>query len=187
MADYAPNYTYRYKVRYSTQGGVHTMQFRFPRSSAAGAHAQAAQYVAAFLTELESIMWTDWTILSAQYAMADSDIFLPATLPAGIAGTVDGSANPVSQRALALSFVGRSAGGHRGVVYVYGLGFQPYSSSGALDFRLYGTENANIADAATALSDGGIIDPVANDDEIITYYPYANVKYNDYWTRKIRG
>jgi len=187
MPDYAPNYTFRYKIRYSTMGGTHTMQFRFPRATAPAGAATARLYVAAFLTELLAIMWTDWTILSASYAEADSDVFLPAPLPAGIIGEVNGAGNPISQRALSLSFVGRSVGGHRHAVYVYGLAFQPYSSAGALDFRLYGTENANIDAAANALNDAGTIQPVANDNLACNYYSYANVKYNDYWTRRVRG
>ena len=44
MADYAPNYTARYRIRYRTLGQVHTAQFRLSRANANPAVAGAAAF-----------------------------------------------------------------------------------------------------------------------------------------------
>jgi len=53
------------------------------------------------------------------------------------------------------------------------------------DFRIHSAEDTIIGNAVGILNDTSP-SLVANDNEDVIWYEYANVKYNDYWTRRLR-
>lgn len=184
MADYAPNYTGRYKVRYSSLGKTHTQMWRLAR----GEHdpTALAVLVGEYLAAIEAILFSDFLILDASFALADSVIFLPADPPANPSGGVSTGGAEGSDAAVAISWNGRSDNGGKARFFQYG------TSAGALirttavaDYRLTVTENASILAGHNTLV-GATPPPVANDNGIVTWYPYVDVKANDRWVRKLR-
>lgn len=184
MADFAPNFTPRYKVRYSSLGATHTMQFRISRGSTN--FTGIATKVGAFLAAIQSTLFDDWTVLGALGAFEDSDIFLPVEEPANPTGAIAVPTVLGVHRPLSISFPGRSILGQRAILYLYGAAYFPVATVAThADYRLTSAENAPIAAAITALNE---LSPaiVGNDDATVVWYQYANQKINDHWLRKAR-
>lgn len=187
MPDFAPNYTARVKMRYAVAGATHTMQVRAPASSAPGDLPDFVDKVIAFLNSLQAKMWSDFTILGWTYALADSDIFLPTGPDTGVFGVGDVSTTGRLQaaKALATSFVGRSSAGLRASLFLYGLTWNVISFATVSDFRIFNSEDSDVS-AATGILNETAPPFVANDNNEASWYNYANLKYNDYWTRRLR-
>lgn len=187
MADFAPNFTARYKVSYSSLGLNHKMQFRIARDAGVTGLNNMVLKVTAFLDALQNARYTDWTVLSAEYSAEDSDIFLPAAAPTPVAGLADIPTNPKSQSIVTTGFVGRSNLGQKARLFVYGMGvFGPEDNVDfGDDFRVTSSENNVISDAIAVLNNGSP-NIVASDDAVVGWYSYANIKFNDYWLGQIR-
>jgi hypothetical protein len=141
----------------------------------------------AFLNALTAARYTDFTILGAASAPEDSDIFLPATPPTPAAGTAVIPANPISQSILSTGWVGRSTLGQKARMFLWGAAILgPEDTAGFADnFRLTTAENGAVS-AAVAVLNNGSPNLVASDNAVATWYPYTNLKYNDFWLRSIR-
>lgn len=186
MADHAPNYTARYRVRYFTGQANHSQTWRYPGNGDGpellGVQNAVYQYYAA----LQDKLWDDFAILSASYCLRGSDIFLPTSGPS-VSGQVDPSVlRRAYHKANALSFPGRSALGKRAIIYQYGFTESVGDEVEADDFRLTVNEDLVINACVTALQ-AAASDLVANDGEAVTWYPYANIGENDYWKGKVRN
>ena len=188
MADFAPNYTARYVIRYSVLGFEHTMQFRIGRSAGLTGLVGMTSKVTNFLATLESLMFTDWTILDAKYSAEDTSFFVPVAAPTQPAGSITIPAQFASQAILSTSFVGLSNQGHKARMFVYGLNIGPENTAftSSDDFRITGTDTADIGNAIAILNTGS--PPTkANDDNDVTWYDYVNTKNNDFHLRATRG
>lgn len=186
MPDFAPNYTARYRLRYSVLGHEHTMLFRIARGVGSTGLALMVAKAGDFLTAIEDARYTDWLELSAEYAAEDTDIFAPAALPTVSTGTAAIPAQSVSQSTYAVSFVGRSAAGQKAKFFVYGVSFDPENLVTPGDnFRITSAENAIVA-AGVAELNSGAPDIVASDNFGVSWYPYVNGKYNDHWVAAVR-
>lgn len=188
MPDFAPNFTARYVVRYSVLGLEHTMQFRIARGSGPIGLGNMIGKVTTFLNSLESLMFTDWTILDAKYSAEDTAFFTPASSPGAPAGAITIPAAPTSQSVLSTSFVGLSNQGQKARLFVYGLSIGPENTAFAStdDFRLVGGDTADIANAISILNNGAP-SIVASDDNNVVWYNYVNTKYNDFHLKGIRA
>jgi hypothetical protein len=184
MSDFAPNFTARYRFRYSSLGKTHTMTWRLA-SGTTDPTALIAK-IGLFLGEFESNLYSDFTILSADFALADSDVFLPAGLPSEPSGAVTASGAPASDAAVALSFIGRSIAGGRARMFLYGTAYPAAmrSSSGG-DYKFLSSEDADVSAGIVRLNETSPA-IVANDNENVVWYEYVNVKANDKWVRKLR-
>lgn len=185
MADYAPNYTPRYRVRYTANSRSHSLLFRLFRGQDATAVPALAGKVATWLGTMTTIRYTDWTVLGAEFAAQDSDVFLPAAAPSPAAGTVTIAGLPKYAGIVHISFPARSDIGGRGVLYLYGVSF---GAAGILteyeDFRLTGVESTEIGSAVSALNAAPEL--ACNDGAAANWYNYVNVKYNDHWLKRLR-
>lgn len=184
MADFAPNFTARYRLKYTSLGKSHSMLWR--QSSAVTTGETIAEKVGLFLDDLAPILFNDFTITGADFALADSDVFLPSFVPAFGGGDVPIVGAAQSDAAVSLSFVGRSILGGKARMFLYG------TNTGAIvrtddsnDFRLTSAEDASISAAIVRLNETGPI-IVANDDSEVVWYEYVNIKYNDRWVRRMR-
>ena len=185
MPDFAPNYTARLRVTYTVAGATHHTTWRLP---AASGYADIGVYAAKFIALLDIMdakIWSDFTINSWSYQLADGVIFLPFGGAFWAAGGVSPSGRSPSQKALALSFVGRSVAGQRAAFFLYGVATNPMTDTDTSDFRIHSAEDTIIGNAVGILNDTSP-SLVANDNEDVIWYEYANVKYNDYWTRRLR-
>lgn len=187
MPDYAPNYTARYRMRYSVGGANHTSTIRPAGSSddpAAIAGAGAAIFTDV-LTALAPMLSDDFTVLGADVAVANSDIFLPAaTVPVGtgsLGTTLDAGWVPMN-----LSFVGRTTAGGRGLFRIFGPSVNPMASEVTQnDWRLTAAEDARVSDVVNILMlDGARLK--GNDGAALIIYPYANVSAHAYWQKRRR-
>jgi len=184
MADFAPNFTARYRFRYSSLGKTHACTWRV--SSSVTDPTGVAAKVGLFLADMEGSLWSDFTIIGADFAEADTDIFLPAPPPDSPTGAVDVSAAKVSDAAFALSFVGRSTGGGKARFFLYGTNdVTLVRDTKGNDLKLLSTESVQIDDSIVRLNETSPA-LVANDDNVVTWYEYVNMKYNDRWVRRLR-
>lgn len=169
-------------MRYSVNGAEHSMSFRTGRTNPAPA-AMAAD-VDTFLEGCKNLRTSDWTILGAEYAAYDSDIFLPVAAPPqnpGLQPPVNAGYTPVN-----MGFVGRSTGGSRAGVRVYGIAIDPMSSTANLqDYRMTSTEYVEIDLAVQALADSTLWRGI--DGSPILWKNYANVNVNAHWQKQRRG
>lgn len=188
MADFAPNFTARYVVRYSVLGIEHTMQFRIGRSAGLTGLVGMTGKVTQFLEDLQSFMFTDWAILDAKYSAEDTNFFVPVAAPGAPIGAITIPAQPASQSILSTSFVGLSSQGQKARLFVYGLSIGPENTAFTTsdDFRVLASDTSALADAIATLQTGS---PTikASDDNDVTWYSYVNTKYNDFHLRAVRG
>lgn len=184
MADFAPNYTARYRIRYTSLGKSHSMTFRVA-SSVTDPTGIAAK-VGLILNDLEPILFSDWTIVGADFALADSDVFLPAVLPDAPTGGVSAGGAVATDAAAAISFVGRTTLGGRARMFLYGTFVGAVVRTAVSnDWRLTSAENASISAAIVRLNETSPA-LVGNDDAVALWYEYVNIKYNDRWLRRMR-
>lgn len=185
MADFAPNFTARYRVRYTTLGKAHSMTWRV--ASSVTDPTGVASKMGLFLDDLAESMWDDWTIVGADFAAADTDIFLPATPPSFSGGAQAVSGSHPTDGAIAISFVGRTTGGNKARFFLYGFAFVANVRVTELnDWKVLSSENsAGVGDAIVRLNETSPA-LVGNDDNTAIWYEYVNVKYNDRWVRKMR-
>jgi len=173
MAALPPSNTERYRVNYTVGGRQHSFEVRTNLVSPSG----LGTNVTAFLTPLSTIL-NLLTVDNVTYAAGGSNIFNIVTT--GIEGDSFGSgAGTGSAIPNFINFIGRSAGGRRVRLAVYGL------KSDAQDYRFAPGESISIDDAIDALK------APANaflsiDDVKPVWYDYANAGVNAYWQRNIR-
>jgi hypothetical protein len=184
MSDFAPNYTARYRFHYSQGSKSHTMMWRV----AAGVTdpSALATKIGLFLDDMSDNLYNDFTITSADFALADSDVFLPATPPSFGGGAVAASGAVLSDAAYAMSFIGRSIAGGRARMFLYGSNFGAAQRVSAFtDYRILSSELSTVSAAVVRLNETS--PPiVANDNENVVWYEYVNLKPNDAWVRKLR-
>lgn len=184
MSDFAPNYTARYRYRYSSLGKTHSQTWRVIAGTTDPA--AVAAKVGLYLADMAGDLYADFHIISAEFALADSDVFLPAPLPDEPTGAVSVGAGDAGFAAIAISFVGRTIAGGKARMFQYGtaLGIPLHSASGA-DWKYLSSEDEHISDAVVRLNETSPA-IVGNDNEAVVWYEYVNVKPNDRWVRKLR-
>jgi hypothetical protein len=157
MADHASNYTPRLRIRFTVDGVQQSSLIRLPRSptpttadftnlATAWEAAATDLFAAAGLEAADSKSQVD--TLSAEYAMADEDLFLP--LP-GYTGSElqegddsGGVASPLT-RATLVSITGRTTGGSRIVLFWQGMRLQTGAAgTNYNDWRLSESEFASL-------------------------------------------
>lgn len=187
MADFAPNYTVRYRLKYSVLGLTHKAQVRAARGSGIAGALGARDRLIACINALASVRYVGWTAISGEYSLEDSNLFFPdGVLPAVTAGATAVPANPKSESIVSLGFVGRSQLGTKARLFLYGVALSPEGAAAVVDdFRLNAGNSAPLDAAIAALSAG--VGTVGNDNTGVVWYTYANTKYNDYWLRRIRA
>lgn len=184
MADFAPNFTARFRVKYSSLGKSHSMIWRVASSVTDPTGISAK--VGLFLDDMAPVLFNDFTVVSADFAAADSDIFLPAPTPAFGGGDVNVTGSVPTDAAVSLSFVGRSTLGNKARMFLYGTSFRDaVTTTVGRDWRVTSAENAAVSAAIVRINETAPA-IVGNDDAVATFYEYANIKYNDRWVRRMR-
>lgn len=174
MAPLPVSNTARYFVDYQQGTHEHTL---VARATGATSPASFGSIINGFLLNLTTLLVAT-TLTRVRFAAQGSTVSNPVIT--GFEGSSYGSGAPTNeQNAIYLDFVGRSSGGRRVRLAVFG-----YKGTFS-DFRLTEAESAPIANAVASLNapstcflaiDG--IDP--------TWYPYANTGANAYWQRNLR-
>jgi len=174
MAPLPIDTTARLKVTYNVGGFTHQFMVRL---SLEYVLATAETEIASWLTSLTSLFWAS-TITKVELAEQGSNLFFPYA--SSLSTVIWGSgANSIGNNPLQLNFVGRSAGGRRSRVGLFG--YKGVFS----EWKLTSTENTAILNAVSALN-SAVNAFVAIDGFPPTWYPYGDVGVNDYWVRQSR-
>lgn len=186
MADFAPNYTARYRVKYLAAGIEHQMTIRVARGAVPATIISVGQGAAFAIANAyaPTLLADDFTWIEHYYSESDTDVFLSGGgTPTAVVGTVDFSTLSLQRRALQTTFHGRSAGSTT-EVYLFGVLWDlNLASSPASNGRAYISESAPTANAILALNAADI---VGADGTNAGFTNYANVKVNDYHLRQMR-
>lgn len=180
--DFSSNFTARYKVNYQANNGQHSFMLRVP--SAENLDGPFIGRVNDFLASLaiSGQLVTDWSVLGALAADNLVDVFLPATPP--VFGNNAGTTGPAnSLRPNFMSFVGRSTGGSRVTLKVFGWGVSAQSGAGTANYRVTGQEAAWVNTTIAALN---AIGAVGIDGLPVLWYPYVNYGVHAGYQRKLR-
>lgn len=188
MADFAANYTPRYRVNYRVGGDEHSFIWRAPRGTTRGDVAPYQAKAKQFLDALEDLRYTSWEVLGAEWAEQDTDIFLPTAAPAPVAGAASQIGSSTAKFITQYRFESRSVAqtGARGSFAIFGLSLDIDDSVNS-DFRIFGIENGTISIALGVLTELGGPTLVCVDNGFALWRPYVNVKVNDHWLYEKRG
>lgn len=169
----APSNTARFRINYTVGGEQHDFQVRSTPVSPTALGVQ----VDAFLSDLAAAL-NAVTIDSVEFAANGSNVFNIVTT--GIEGQVYGSgAGGGSARANYVDFIGRSSGGRRVRLAVFGLKVD------ATDYRFVSGENAAVDNAIVSLN-GAVGSFLAIDGVAPQWYSYANAGVNAHWQKAVR-
>lgn len=188
MADYAPNVTPRYKVKYRHALAEHTVQVRVVRGTTP-AHDDVLGKLNLIFAAVASSRWSDFAWLSAEYTPQDTDVSIPIAMTEL---TSVGGAQAIADvkpihKGLQTRFVGRGNAGSPVSLSIFGLNFDTFTTTPALyDFRITRGEIQTVDDANDALSELAPAFVAVNSSSTI-WKTYANVKVNDAWLKQIRG
>lgn len=177
VAALPPTNTERWFYDYTVEGDQHSLMMR---SADAITPAEAATAIDLFLIQIDSELVT-LTTVGLRVALVGSNITNPAD-PTGLAGTYGSGSGVVINAPLQVTFVGRSADGHKARVGIFGWNGQTDDS-----WRMTSAEVAAVAAEVTnlnSLSTGGLFVSISGAGAL--WRPYANIGYNDHWIKKAR-
>ncbi len=185
MAPLPENNTPRYWVRYRANGREHEMMLRWDPALVED-ETDRLSFVArtaTLLADLAPILPTDFAVLGARWSNVGQLFSVPFSAPASPTGT----AGLIAAEAPAfITFVGRTGGGRRWKLTILGIGVSPAAEAGNYsDYRIQPDENGAVDTARGNLA--GWPELVGIDGFKPNIYPYANIGYNAYWQRAVRG
>lgn len=182
MADYAPNFTARYKLTYSSEGDQHQCVTRWPSANTQIANVAAAiTFWTFFFNDTEDLRHTSFTVLGAEYAAADSNTFLPVDAPTEVAAGTIATASGPTTAIIHTNWAGRSALGAKMRFMMFGLRWNLADSTTYLDFRVSQAEDVTVAVVAGRLLAAGMVGP--DDEALAQVYNRVSIKPNDAWVR----
>lgn len=173
MAPLSPSNTPRFRFHYTQDAHQHAFQVRSHESpSTVGAMMNG------FLLALGVVIYSQ-VLDYVDFAPSGSDIFNPVTT--GYEGHAYGSGAPLSPAsdAWAFTFLGRSSGGRRTRIAIFGASYL------GLNYRVSAGENAQI-DAAIAVLVAQGAQHRCIDDLAPVWKSYADVQVNDHWVKRVR-
>lgn len=175
MAPLPPSNTARYKVFYEVISQKHTFELRV---NPAFSPSDMGTFIDAMFDALDSSLYLG-SVTEVQFAAEGSDIFNPVVTgqEGRTFGSAGGSSNEVPKF---LNWVGRSAGGRRVRLAVFGY------QGGPSTWRVTTGEDAHVA-TVQALLNGTENAGLAIDGLKAIWKPYANFGYNAHWQRAVRA
>lgn len=169
----APSNTARFRVNYTVGGEQHDFQVRSAPVSPSALGVQVDTILSALAAVLNQV-----TIDSIEFAASGSNVFNIVTT--GIEGNTYGSgAGGGSARANYIDFIGRSSGGRRVRLAVFGLKVD------ATDYRFVSGENTAVDNTITSLN-AAVGSFLAIDGISPQWYSYANAGVNAHWQKAVR-
>lgn len=172
MAPLPPNSTARFRIFYTGIGVQHSVEIRSGASPSA-----VGTIVDDLLTAIDGALQA-LVIDEVQFAANGSDVFNAVTT--GIEGNPYGTGGGItSQAANYYNFIGRSSGGRRVRLALFG------ANSQAGDYRFVAGENSAL-DAARAVLVAAAGDILAIDGLTPTWKTYINAGVNAHWQRALR-
>lgn len=175
MAPLPVNNTACLFIDYTTGGEDHTVLFRYATGSTVFDAMDAAD---AFFNAIDGAVFT-FTILGARDRAKNSNVTLPITWTGD--GSYGDSVANHAQTAWYFDFVGRTAGGRRSRIALFGAKVD--YDTGDDNYRLDDTGDIGAAIAALNANDTTLC---GIDELQVIWYTYANSGVNAYWRNRIR-
>jgi hypothetical protein len=173
-----PSNTERWFYDYSVYGEQHSLMMRVSNPISPG---EAAEAINLFLIQIEDEL-VEITTVGLRVAAEGSNITNPASTT-GLAATYGIGAGSDINAPLQVTFVGRSADGHKARVGIFGWAGQTDSS-----WRMTSAESVGVAAEVSnlnSLSASGLFTSISGQGAL--WKPYANIGYNDHWVKEARG
>lgn len=172
-----PTNTQRWFYDYTVEGDQHSLMMRSANDITP---AEAAEAIDLFLLAIDGEL-VEITTVGLRVAEAGSNITNPAS-PTGLSATYGSGSGVIINAPLQVTFVGRSADGHKARVGIFGWNGQTDDS-----WRMTIAENAGVAAEVTnlnSLSAAGLFVSISGEGAL--WKPYANIGYNDHWVKRAR-
>lgn len=185
MAPFAPNVTNRYRVKYVSNGLVHTMLWRTGEESPAAV--LDTGMLDRLITPIDTLIPSDFAILDCTESEMGSDIFVPSTVvqeltTASPSGTLDDAFGPNF-----FTFGGASDDGRLYDFQLFGISIQPNAVPGD-DYRYSPGDSAAVDLAVGVLkTDAAWTQLTTISLRSIRWRSYVNFGVSAYWQRAIRG
>ena len=172
MAPLDPKSTPRFRIHYSTVTTEHTLQLRSQASPGV-----VGGIIDDFFLALGDAV-SSRTNLFTEFAPTGSDVFNPVTtgFEGQLYGTITGDPET---NAWAYTFIGRSSGGRRTRIAVFGALFL------GSDYRIESSVSPTVAAAIAVLTANGS-NIVCIDGLTPIWKAYVDVQVNDHWVKKLR-
>lgn len=190
MATYAPNFTARLKLTYTTLGTTFTNLWRYDEAQMAPV--EATEALANYYTTVMPLMSDDFAFTTAEYSAAGSNFFLPQPLGdlASVVGTTAGAGVNLREfRTCALQFVGKSINGQPWRHTLAGALVAPFNTGTASDsddFRITEVEIPAYTPRLDALQNFFQLGGCANDQNPVIVARYANIVISRYRINRLR-
>jgi hypothetical protein len=174
VAPLNPNSTKRYFYEYQNSQNKHVLMVR---ASEGATDADVDGDLALLMGDIGGNFVAS-VFTGATKADAGSDIALPFS--SGAVGDSFGTGTAIKQYdATALTFVGRTPGGRRTKVSIFGF------KNDLSEFRMTSAESSDVANAVGHLNSFGF-SFIAIDSLTAVWNGYADIKANDHWVKKAR-
>jgi hypothetical protein len=180
MAPLPFNNTGVYSVEYRWSNGTASMQVRVDEATAS--YMDAVSALGGFIDTLGGWLDVEWAYTGATYTAEGANFSIPVVTPNQPITSND--LQNEAYRPLEMSFTGRSTGGRRVSISVFGSKI----SQGA-NYRYVQGELPDIDDALLYLSTVATTHPgtfVAVDGLLVNWKLYVNLNFNSYWERQAR-
>jgi hypothetical protein len=185
VADFAPNYTARYKLIYTVAGLQHSLGLRYSAAMAQSAvTANAVALLNSIFDALSAVMLSSFTLVDAEYSAANSTFFVPVGIDdLVVAGAVSAGIFPMDE-IVSTTWAGRSIGGHKGKFVMFGV-YWGVSNADFTDFVVTPAEEVAIGTVADLLATAPGL--VMNDNLAATFWrERATIKVSDAWVKHRR-
>ena len=189
MTTYAPHFTPRLRVHYSAWGLQHTIQVRCPRGTSAIEIQNRKGAIHDIFNLWSAILALDFAFIGAEYAMTDSEVFLPTDPPESVDGSVAAEFVTPIQKITSTTFAGKATDS-RARFSLYGLRWnlaKPNISPSGTDDGSYNgvitpAENALVTNTAIAATSQFF----AVSGTSTFWYRRATIKPNDHLLKLVR-
>lgn len=182
MTTYAPTFTPRYRAKYRAGGLEHSVQIRGPRGASAISMTTRGNSLMAVFNDLSTRLADDFAWISADVALTDSDVWIPASTPGSVTGVIAVADMTIAQRITGTTFSGRAAGS-KARLTLFGIQWvQATTTEAGNDFVVQGSEDGGVAAAVIECS-GQFY---ANSGAGALFYNRATIKPNDHLVKLAR-
>jgi hypothetical protein len=141
--------------------------------------ALAIDFWTTLMTMTQALRHESFTIDGAEYAVGDSNVFLPADAPTEVTAGTRASASGASGRIMHSIWAGRSGLGSKSRFQMFGLSWATAEDNATTNFYISVAENPLVGTIATLIRASGQVGP---DDEVLAVVnPRVAYKQNDAW------
>jgi hypothetical protein len=186
MADYAENYTPRYRAQYRAAGVVHSVGVRLIRTTPVGSIASVgASIIGPVFAAFDAKLPDDFAFISAYIIRADETIKeATGVLPTYTAGAIPVADYSPVAKAISTIFSGRTDLGHTGKFIIFGVQWDVLDPTDASANGVVGVgESTEVQNARNALVSAG---PPGIDNHGLQWYLQATINIDDGVLKKVR-